>query len=333
MLGLFTRRGSRKPPRPPRLEPTSRACPKPLRGLDRKLDGRALDSIQEYAFDHGRRGALLALPGGGSRDREPRRERAEQAGTQVRGRGRDRAGGMTMAAVGQGQASGDGGQQGEGQAQQGQQAQGGADLSQLAGQLEQLGGNLEEMRGFLQTSQAAAGGPGGPGGRGRDRPVHARPDVLRPRAVPARSRRTRSRSTQQAVAPLAQRVTQQDQRMEEMRRSQEATRPRRESTQSWRTGAAQKLAGPGGTRRADAAERVRSAPGSDPDPPRRAVVLGIGTRRSKAREIANQEGSGDPGAASLESGSGAGPAQMTQEDRVKQIMNAGGRGSRVLDGM
>jgi hypothetical protein len=31
-------------------------------GLDRKLDGRALDSIQEYAFDHGRRGALLAFP-------------------------------------------------------------------------------------------------------------------------------------------------------------------------------------------------------------------------------------------------------------------------------
>jgi hypothetical protein len=30
-------------------------------GLDRKLDGRALDSIQEYAFDHGRRGALLAF--------------------------------------------------------------------------------------------------------------------------------------------------------------------------------------------------------------------------------------------------------------------------------
>ena|SRR6188472_2046310 len=29
--------------------------------LDRKLDGRALDNIQSYAFDHGRRGALLAF--------------------------------------------------------------------------------------------------------------------------------------------------------------------------------------------------------------------------------------------------------------------------------
>lgn len=29
--------------------------------LDRKLDGRPLDNIQAYAFDHGRRGGLLAF--------------------------------------------------------------------------------------------------------------------------------------------------------------------------------------------------------------------------------------------------------------------------------
>jgi hypothetical protein len=47
---------------PPRLDPRRTALSEAADGLDRKLDGRALDSIQEYAFDHGRRGALLAFP-------------------------------------------------------------------------------------------------------------------------------------------------------------------------------------------------------------------------------------------------------------------------------
>jgi hypothetical protein len=43
------------------------------------------------------------------------------------------------------------------------------------------------------------------------------------------------------------------------------------------------------------------------------------------------DGSTDPAAASLEAGGGPGPAAQTNEDIVKGIMEAGGRGSKVLD--
>jgi hypothetical protein len=54
----------------------------------------------------------------------------------------------------------------------------------------------------------------------------------------------------------------------------------------------------------------------------------------KAAEAANAEGegSGDPGAATLESGNGAGPG-LSPDDLVKKIASAGGLGGRVLDGM
>jgi hypothetical protein len=237
---------------------------------------------------------------------------------------------MTMAAVGQGQASGDGGQQGEGQAQQGQQAQGGADLSQLAAQFEQFGGNLEQVYNLLQQQQAAQQqGQEDEGGIDLSTLDQTFYDPEQSQAIQTYAQQV----AQQAVAPLAQRVAQQDQRMEEMRRSQEATHLAGLYPELEDMGAAQKLAGPGGL----VEQTLQNASGL---PPEVTQILhaepwfwGLVHEASKAREIANQEGSGDPGAASLESGSGAGPAQMTQEDRVKQIMNAGGRGSRVLDGM
>jgi hypothetical protein len=202
-----------------------------------------------------------------------------------------------MAAVGQGQASGDGGQQGEGQAQQGQ------DLGQLTGQLEQLGTSLEEMRGFLQ-SQPWQQQEAQEGQEQQDEPFD-----LSFLDDPTIDQQTASQRLNDVLAGVVD------------QRAQQLMAPLAEPEM------AQLVAGRGGLAEQAAIQLGQPALAAEPSFWRLAYMA------HKAAEAANQEGSGDPGAASLESGSGAGPAQMTEDDYVKAIAQAGGLGGRVLDGM
>jgi hypothetical protein len=225
-----------------------------------------------------------------------------------------------MAAVGQGQASGDGGQQGEGQAQQGQ------DLGQLTGQLEQLGTSLEEMRGFLQ-SQPWQQQEAQEGQEQQDEPFDL--SFLDDPTIDQQTASQRlndvlagvvDQRAQQLMAPLAEQQTQ-------MRRDQAARDLAGEFPELAEPEMAQLVAGRGGLAEQAAIQLGQPALAAEPSFWRLAYMA------HKAAEAANQEGSGDPGAASLESGSGAGPAQMTEDDYVKAIAQAGGLGGRVLDGM
>lgn len=226
---------------------------------------------------------------------------------------------MTMAAVGQGQASGDGGQQGEGQAQQGQ------DLGQLTGQLEQLGTSLEEMRGFLQSQ---------PWQQQEQETQEQAPEPFDLSFLddPMIDQTTASQRlndvlagvvdqrAQQLMAPLAEQQTQ-------MRRDQAARDLAGEFPELAEPDMAQKVAGRGGL--AEQAAAMLGQPHLAAEP----AFWRLAYMAHKAAEAANQEGSGDPGAAHLESGGGAGPAQMTQEDYVKAIRDSGRAGRQALDRM
>jgi hypothetical protein len=115
--------------------------------------------------------------------------------------------------------------------------------------------------------------------------------------------------------------------MENMRRDQAARDLAGEFPELAEPEMAQKVAGRGGLAEQAAAMLGQPQLAAEPSFWRLAYMA------HKAAEAANQEGSGDPGAASLEAGGGAGPAQFSEADYVKAIRNAGGGGSNVLNGM
>lgn len=232
-----------------------------------------------------------------------------------------------MSAVGQGTSGGEGAAaatQSQGQ-DQGQQ---GPDLSQLAETLGQQGQTLEEMRTFLQGNpwqqqQADQGQQADP--NELDLSWLDEQIGIDPAAASARLNEVINgaidQRTHAALAPIAKQ--QQEMRFKQESRDLVDKFPELEDME-----AAKKLAGPGGLveqalqqAHPDVAARLGAEP----------WFWGLVHMANRAAEIANQEGSGDPGAASLESGSGAGPGP-TAEDLKKAIMNSGdGLGASVLN--
>jgi hypothetical protein len=223
-----------------------------------------------------------------------------------------------MSATGQGQAGGEGGGEGE--------AQAGPDFGALSEQVGGLSSSMEEMRGLLQgltpqQQQAEAEPEQGPEIDLSFLDDPAVDPAVQQQMVQEQFERLADQRAQALVAPVMEQQTQ-------MRREQQARDLAGEFPEMADPKVAQMVAGPGGL-----AEQAATALGN----PNLAAEPGfwrLAYMAHKAAETANQEGegSGDPGAAHLESGNGAGPG-MTQEDRVKQIMESGGRGSRVLDGI
>lgn len=228
-----------------------------------------------------------------------------------------------MAAIGQGTGAsgGDGQAQGEGQ--------GSGDFSQIQGLLETQGQSLQEMQQLLQSQpwqQQQQQGREGEQETGNE------PIDLSFLDDPTIDQSTASERLNQVLngvvdarvqalqAPVVEQQTQ-------MRRDLAARDLAGEFPELADEKMANLVAGQGGLAERAAAMLGQPQLAAEPSFWRLAYMA------HKAAEAANQEGSGDPGAASLESGGGAGPAPMSQEDRVKQIMGAGGRGSSVLDRM
>lgn len=230
-----------------------------------------------------------------------------------------------MSATGQGAAGGDGGQaQGEGQAQQ----SGGPDLSALTDTLGQLQQGQEEIRGWFeqQRQQAQQSGdpePDVPDLSFLDQGLNLDPGID-PEAVNRQFADVVSnvadQRAQALIAPLQQQV-------ETMQRDQLAADLVSEFPELATPEAAQRIAGKGGL-----AEQLAESLGV-PQLAGNPLMWRVAHMMDKAAESANGSGSTDPGAASLESGNGASPGAQPQVDLVKQIMEAGGRGNRVLDGM
>jgi hypothetical protein len=114
--------------------------------------------------------------------------------------------------------------------------------------------------------------------------------------------------------------------MAEMRRDQQARdlAARVPGNRDRRNGRHQ-IAGPGGLA-AQMADQLGDSPGS---PPNRAFWRLVYMAHKQAEQANN--GSDGPGAAPLESAGGPGPAQQSNEDIVKGIMESGGQGSKVLN--
>lgn len=232
-----------------------------------------------------------------------------------------------MAAIGQGQTGGEGTvqaqqSQGEGQGQQG------PDLTSLAEQVGGLSGSMEEMRQILQTltpqEQAAVEQAQQEGGDDFDLSFLDDP-TLDQQTASTRLNDVINGAIEQRIQAATQPVIE---RQNEMRINQEARDLAERFPELQDEAAAKALAGPGGLveqalRQAD--PNVAKMLGGEP------WFWGLVHMANKSAEQANNEGSGDPGAAHLESGGGAGPTP-TPEDLVKGIMNAGnGLGARVLD--
>jgi hypothetical protein len=229
-----------------------------------------------------------------------------------------------MSATGQGAQGGEGAAaatqgQGEGQGQQG------PDLSALAATLGQQGQTLEEMRTFL------AGNPWQPqatqetqqqGGDEMDLSWLDEQMAIDPAAANQRLTETIDQRVDQRAQALVAPVIQQQ---TEMRHNQEARDLAAEFPEIATPEMAEKLAGRGGI--AEQAAIALGAPHLAAEP----KFWRIAYMAHKAAESANQEGSGDPGAVTLESGNGASPGP-TAEDLKKAIMNSGdGLGARVLN--
>jgi hypothetical protein len=112
--------------------------------------------------------------------------------------------------------------------------------------------------------------------------------------------------------------------MAEMRRDQQARDLAAEFPEIATDEMANQIAGPGGLA-AQMADQL-GQPGLAAEPSFWRLVY----MAHKQAEQANN-GSDGPGAAPLESAGGPGPAQQTNEDIVKGIMEAGGQGSKVLN--
>lgn len=232
-----------------------------------------------------------------------------------------------MAAIGQ--AAG-----GEGQAQGGDAAQGGqqqADgLGQLAEQLGQFGGSLEEMRQSLQAlqPQQAAEQQGEQidmswldGDMGQQLDQFGQP-VVDQAALEQRNQAMLAAIDQRAQA-LVQPVAD---KLEEQRRNNEARDLGNEFPELKTNEMAQFIAGRGGL--AEQAAHAFGQPHLAAEPAFWRLVY----MAHKASDLANQQGSGDAGAAHLEGGGGPGPAQLSEADLVKQISQSGdGLGAGVLN--
>lgn len=240
-----------------------------------------------------------------------------------------------MAAMGQGQAAGgEGAQNGAAQGDGGQNGDG-AQLTQLADQLGQHGTALEEMRTFLQSNPWAAQQQ--TQDEGADTSTLDLSWLDNPGLDPEQQQQMVQQSVsqlvdqraQQLIAPLQQQITSD-------RHEREAHMVGDRYPELATPEMAQKIAGRGGLaeQRAQEFEHRLGIPGLAARLSAEPMWWEDTFVKYKAAELANAEGqgSGDPGAATLESGNGAGPG-LSGDDLVKGIMQAGGRGGSVLDRM
>lgn len=230
-----------------------------------------------------------------------------------------------MAAVGQGE-----GQQTQGEG--GEETQGASfDPQQLATQLGQQGETLEQMRQFLASNPWAAQQAQENGDAAQQQQTAAgdfdlsylddqalSPEQLQAKLADAINGAVDQRA-QALVAPIAQQQA-------ELRRDAEARDLAAEFPELATPEMANKIAGQGGL-----AHQLAESLGT-PQLANEPKMWRVAYMMHKAAESANAgQGSGDPGAAQLESGNGAGPGQ-TPADLKQSIMNAGhGRGSSVLN--
>lgn len=221
---------------------------------------------------------------------------------------------------------GDAAQQGQGQngggGEGGEAQQGQPDFAALSTQLESLAGGQEEMRQFLASNpwqaqeaqeQQEQGAPEvdlswlDPADPGYD------PEQMSQRMTEAFGQYVQQ-ATQQATAPVME-------RMQEMQREQAAERLVGEFPDLQQSEVAQEV-----VRASHEYAGALGMPqlGNDPGFWRLVYLSG------RAIDAAQQEGSGDPGAAHLEGGGGA-ISGTSQVDPADEIMNAGGKkGSGVL---
>jgi hypothetical protein len=228
-----------------------------------------------------------------------------------------------------GQAGGDAGTTGNGDAGNGEaQGQGqGPDLSRMVDQIGQIASGQEEMRQYLAsnpwTPQDAEPQQEGTPDEGLDlswldpqATAYDDPQAVADRLNTQINGAVDQRA-QKLMAPMAE-------QMAEMRRDQQARDLAAEFPEIATDEMANKIAGPGGLA-AQMADQL-GQPGLAAEPGFWRLVY----MAHRAAESGNQDGSDGP-AATLEAGGGPGPAAQTNEDIVKGIMEAGGRGSKVLD--
>lgn len=233
-----------------------------------------------------------------------------------------------MAATGQagGAAGGEGAAQGQAQGE-GQAQQSGPDVSQLADLLGQQGQSLEEMRNFLASNPwAAQPQQEGEGEQGAEIDMSYLDDPTLDTAALQQQMQSQigglvDQRAQALVAPV-------EAKMAEMERRQEARDLLGEFPEMAEEATAQQVV------------KMAHEWANENFPPEIARVIAQkpATWRAvymmgRAAESANgeQQGSGDPGAAHLESGAGAGPGQAPV-DLKQMIMNGGGtRGADVLN--
>lgn len=227
-----------------------------------------------------------------------------------------------MAAVGQGE----GQTQGD---QQGSDAQQAPDVNQLAEQFGQVTSSLEEMRNFLSSQpwqQQADEGEQDPGQQPEvdlsfldpNAPVYEDPQAVAARLNEVINGAVDQRA-QQLIAPLQA-------QQEELRRDQEARDLAGEFPELADEKMAKMIAGPDGLATQMAQALGQPALAHEPAFWRMTYLA------HKATEAHNAQSAGDTAAANLESGRGPGPASApSPEDRWRQIVESGGRGSSVLD--
>lgn len=231
-----------------------------------------------------------------------------------------------MSAMGQGQAGGEG----AAQASQGQGESQGPDLSSLAEQVGGMNQNMERMWQHVQTltPQQQEAAQEDQGSEEIDLSWLDQEMTLNPDAAAQRLNDVISQSIDQRAQALMAPVVE---RQNQMRINQEARDLADRFPDLQDAENAKALAGPGGL----VEQALQHA---DPNVAKQLAAepwfWGLVHMSNKAAEIANNEGTNAPGAAHLESGSGAGLA-MTPADLVKQIAHptSGQLGSRVLDGI
>jgi hypothetical protein len=223
-----------------------------------------------------------------------------------------------MSAPGQaaGGDSGNGEAQGEGQ---------GPDLSGMVDQIGQIASGQEEMRQYLASNpwQQPETEPEAQQDEGLDL-SWLDPNAQQyedPAQVAQRLNDQISGAVEQRVQALTDPMREQ---MAEMRRDQQARDLAAEFPEIATDEMANQIAGPGGLA-AQMADQL-GQPGLAAEPGFWRLVY----MAHKQAEQANN-GSDGPGAAPLESAGGPGPAQQTNEDIVKGIMESGGQGSKVLN--
>jgi hypothetical protein len=225
-----------------------------------------------------------------------------------------------MSAPGQaagGDAGGDNGQaQGEAQ---------GPDLSGMVDQIGQIASGQEEMRQYLASNPWQAQEPAAEEAQDEGLDLSwmdpQNPVYEDPAAVAQRLNDQISGAVEQRVQALTDPMREQ---MAEMRRDQQARDLAAEFPEIATDEMAQQIAGPGGLA-AQMADQL-GQPGLAAEPSFWRLVY----MAHKQAEQANN-GSDGPGAAPLESAGGPGPAQQSNEDIVKGIMESGGQGSKVLN--